>query len=695
MMKASVKGQVAITKLRKGDYLLPLKEAVSNSLHATRKLGEGGKIDVYIRRKSDGLIEDGGYKDIVGFDVIDNGEGFTDANFESFNTLASTQKQPLGGKGIGRFTWLVAFESVDVDSRYLGNGGKVDHRAFTFSLRTDDGVEELEATLDDSADSPRTAVHLRGYRERYREMCPKKAETIAQELTMHFLSKLISEPCPCITVHCPDRGERIALIEDVLASNRFNLGDISNAEGTLDEQQFELAKERFSVTVLALGARLVDTPRMVWLANGQAVGQGDSLLYSLRDLPQRLSLKDGTGEVSVVALLSSNALDAAVDPLRGQFVLDHESANGQTRAFDTLTEESVRKKAVATLAGMLQPIIDSARETKERAVEAFFETPQGFAYRTISEVRNEVVNELPFGAQPDKIEEAFQTKFLEHCRSIRRLGQEILPKLSEEVTEDLKQQFDKFKAGVIESNLVKLAEYIAWRRAILDIATAIIARKDDGKFHYEQELHNLVFPMREKGEHTEYRGHNLWLIDERLALFAFVYSDVPLKEMDELGSESKERPDVIAVAGLDAAPEMLVFAEDESLPLANIALVEFKRATDAQSAAEKSNPLKQLVRYVKEIRAGEMRFTSGRLKGQKIVASEGARFWCYAICEINKDVRATADDLTLPVVEEGMRICGYHPIHRAYFDVMSFSCFIREAQIRNVAFFREAGLPTR
>src|SRR3546814_12680966 len=58
---------------------------------------------------------------IVGFIVHDNGIGLDDRNFDSFNTAFSPRKSQIGGKGLGRFTWLKAFDQADRKSTRLNS----------------------------------------------------------------------------------------------------------------------------------------------------------------------------------------------------------------------------------------------------------------------------------------------------------------------------------------------------------------------------------------------------------------------------------------------------------------------------------------------------------------------------------------------------------------------------------------------
>ena len=83
-------------------------EAISNSIYSvTRRLSnktqQHGRIAIrIIRDTSEG---DG----VVGFEVQDNGVGFTSENFKSFLTPDSMLKATEGGKGVGRLGWLKVY----------------------------------------------------------------------------------------------------------------------------------------------------------------------------------------------------------------------------------------------------------------------------------------------------------------------------------------------------------------------------------------------------------------------------------------------------------------------------------------------------------------------------------------------------------------------------------------------------------
>jgi hypothetical protein len=112
-MNSNVRGRVRNTNLPKSHGLLPLLEAIINSVDAIEDIKEdisSGIIDVKILRSQKALeLPNNASEDqqlrgpIFGFEVVDNGVGFTEANYQAFNEADTQYKENRGGKGVGRF----------------------------------------------------------------------------------------------------------------------------------------------------------------------------------------------------------------------------------------------------------------------------------------------------------------------------------------------------------------------------------------------------------------------------------------------------------------------------------------------------------------------------------------------------------------------------------------------------------------
>ena len=96
-----------------------LFEAVANAFDATDDLGEKGHITVHILRQPAASLlsaTEGPQYVLSGFEIEDNGVGFTDDNFTYFKCADTTNK--TGGKGVGRLLWLKVFNRAEVASVY-------------------------------------------------------------------------------------------------------------------------------------------------------------------------------------------------------------------------------------------------------------------------------------------------------------------------------------------------------------------------------------------------------------------------------------------------------------------------------------------------------------------------------------------------------------------------------------------------
>ena len=123
-MKINFRGLVDLHVLPSTEPLLPLYEAIVNSIQSIEESGnKNGRIDIEIQRESQmQLFGESWETDIENIIIRDNGIGFNQQNFESFDTYASDFKLGKGCKGVGRIMWLKAFSHVEINSSYESEG---------------------------------------------------------------------------------------------------------------------------------------------------------------------------------------------------------------------------------------------------------------------------------------------------------------------------------------------------------------------------------------------------------------------------------------------------------------------------------------------------------------------------------------------------------------------------------------------
>lgn len=199
-MKLALIGRVQNTHLPISKPLLPLFEAIANSIDAIEEIGSPA--ESYIKIEVDREEEiDMGQKPlgrVIGFRVYDNGIGFTEPNYNSFETSDSLLKHQRGGKGLGRLLWLKAFSSVKVESVYYEEG-HWHQRNFGFRL-SDDGIHDSHLRRLSGKHERSTCITLGDYINPYSSQCPKKLDTIAEKIIEHCLMHLLRDNCPLISI---------------------------------------------------------------------------------------------------------------------------------------------------------------------------------------------------------------------------------------------------------------------------------------------------------------------------------------------------------------------------------------------------------------------------------------------------------------------------------------------------------------
>jgi hypothetical protein len=81
-----------------------------------------------------------------------------------------------------------------------------------------------------------------------------------------------------------------------------------------------------------------------------------------------------------------------------------------------------------------------------------------------------------------------------------------------------------------------LAEYMVKRRTVIEMFRKFLHKNDEGKYPFEADVHNLIFPKGHTNADTEYEAHNLWLLDERLVSFHFIGSHKPIASYSDIKS---------------------------------------------------------------------------------------------------------------------------------------------------------------
>ena len=663
-MKFDVLGRLRNTKVPLHHAFLPLFEAVVNSIHSTEdrfgsQVGELGRVDVRIRRVPQevlpGMRGPRPVEQIVSIEITDNGCGFTDSNLDAFATADSTAKLDRGGKGVGRFTWLVVFRAATLTSTFKGADDHVFRRAFSFRS-TEQGIEDYVEAEQPASTELKTSVVLEGVQERYAEPLRKGAEVIAEKLFEHCFNYFVLGRCPRISIQDDAASEPIDLnakISEIGIDEPVPL-KVGNHVLTIRHIQLIPSADRRHEAQLCANHRVVTTfplSQVSDLAASPLVGA------------------DGEPRIHQV-FVSGQSLDEAVDSTRtrlelpdGAPLLEHGGA---------LDLKTLRQAIGDYVTDRLADILKAEREDNLRRITTHIRTVQP-EYRHLLTRRTDQLERVRWSDDVQQVDEALYRIQQGWEADVRRQQASVEQKLVEEKTE-LEQIADELHRVIAETNeagQANLVRYVVKRRAVLKLLTSMTSRFQGPAL--EKHVHQLVFPMRKTGDQVSHDDHNLWLVDDTLSFYEYLASDIPFASNEVAPVDSLRRPDIIAFKTGD--------------PFQHVAMVEFKRPDE-----DDDNPVQQLVEYAHLLRKGGAVDVGGRtLPG----IDRNVRIDGYAIVTLTPKMEEKL--LTAPgnirKVENDWRWYGTVENLNLTIEVLDFRAFLRRAEQRNRTFFAKLGMP--
>jgi len=664
-MKTNLEGRIANLGLGPRHVPQALFEAVSNSLQAISAADrKPGKIQIRLIRSADEvqLATNGSSRgpeplgSILKVEITDDGEGFTNANMESFDTLDSQYKASIGGKGVGRLLWLFFFDEVRVKS-FFREDEQMKTREFAFSV--ENGVQLAVDSLSDQNEE-RTVVCLSGLRRDFAKSFRSKGETILGQIQNHFLSIFLIGGAPEITVIDGD-----------------DICKISNSDlPPYTQEEFQLDECLFSVIHVKIRSPEQRDHRIHYCANGRVVKS-----EKLKALPDSRFTDDDGADFYYQSYVSSPFLDGRANQERTEFAIDDEPS-----LIPDISMNSIRSRATELAHQFLVSHLSAMKACRDERINQVIDSklPE---YRYLLEEDKESLDLIDLGASEAEI----RTKVLELHFTNQQSARDTLASVVSDVREksgydaaSFNDQFEKEFERISRVNNASLVSYLIFRKSIIDLLAELLQKNDDGTFAKEAAVHELFFPMgKDVDPSRSLIRQNLWLIDERLTYASYIASDRPLAEHKYLfDTTDKGEPDVACYFNLGYSSDSL---EDECLH--EVVLVEFKRPGPLH--ARREDPYTQCMRYVDKIRDG-----LHNEAGQRVKASEATRFYCYIVCEIDNEIVKSMVRLhrftPLFAGEEGFFL--YNEPMKAHVEIMPFKKILRAARRNHRSFFEHAGL---
>lgn len=654
-------GRVKNFDLPKTQPLIPLYEAVVNSIYAIeeRQMKENfeGRIDIKIIREPqqvaniDGI--DSSINEIIGFTIIDNGVGLDENNMRSFLQSDSAYRADKGGKGVGRFSWLKAFQKTEVESIFKEDGIWV-KRSFDFSLDNLDIDDRLNEVSDVSDNV--TRISLVNYLPVYRKHVNKNAETIAMKLMQHCMMYLMSPKCPQI---------------NVLDEERFCLNSMLEEKTKREEKEIDIhvKGQTFKLLNVKIEDASIDGNKLFLYANDRMV-KPINLDKEIVDLDKAIYTDRG---YFYVGIISGSYLDDNVDTSRTSFDISEDNEDND------ISMKDITECAKEQVENYLSEYLNEVRKNKEERIKKFIsdQAPQfGHLLRYMPEEIKKIkpsIKDSGLDEELYKIKRKFDIE-------LKKSSKEIMDKIDvgaesyEEYSEKLEKQLEK----ISDANKSALADYVAHRKIILELLKKGIKKNDDDRFNKESYLHSLIYPMRRTSGEIEYQAHNLWLIDERLAYSEYISSDIPFNN-----NSKEERTDILILN----KPVAVSDEENTGREYGTIVIFELKRPMrDDYSRAE--NPIVQLVDYVNKLSTNKVADKYGRI----IKVGANTQFYLYAICDLTPNLIKVAEDEDFKETPDKRGYYKYHDKKHAYIEILSYDKIIEDSEKRNRILFDKLGI---
>jgi hypothetical protein len=673
-IRVDIANQVRQTTVLAWRPLLPLFEAVINSFQAIKEAKlpphVPGRVTIEVVRDARQLDLDA--PSISGFRIIDNGVGLDDRNYDSFNTAFSPHKLSRGGKGLGRFTWLKAFERAKIESTFKDANG-VHTRSFIFDENYD---------LDDTRGLPRaatqphpgTAIELVALKPPYRDQCPRSTEVFIQKLIEHFILIFLDKDCPEVAV--TDLG------------HRHNINDIfeKDYKASASSHWFEINTYQFTLHGFRLPTSRATKHKLVYAADQRSV-LSDKLADYLPNLAARLEDENGK-HFFYLGIIQSPYLSEHVNTNRTDFEFgdpDDAELELPLAEHQLIPKAEIRNIALPFVQEDLRDVIDTINSLKLDRIRRYVreEAPQ---YRILLRSADKFLDKLPPTPTRTEMETALHRELFIRETELKKESSRIIREAGKITDyETYHKEFTEFLDKYNELGVSALAQYVQHRRIILDFLDRAIKLPEDKKnYPLEKVVHHLVFPMRYTSDEIPSSEQNLWMIDERLTFHSFISSDKRNNSIPVLDSKDKQRGDIVIF------DEKIIFSDerpDEGHPLNSIVVIEFKQPGRNKYSGDE-NPVLQAAKVINAIREGKYKH-----RGRTIsIASADIPAMIFVVADLTPKLRQVLIDFNSTMTPDKQGFYGYHANHKVYYEVMDYTKMLSDATKRNRIFFDKLNL---
>ena len=666
----------AVSNIReKTSIYTPIIEAIVNSIQAIKAKEEANGLVTIILKRNSQLELDGAQsfdRRIEEIQVGDNGIGFNEINRESFDTLYSDLKISEGGKGFGRLTYLKYFDHVWVNSVYQ----KKDGTYWSFSFKMGDEKHFITSEINRQEETSQTGsiVRLGGLKKK--SALNQSAKVIARNLVELLLPYFITDEysCPTIVLMEEDESERITLNE-YLSSKDAVIKELPLLESEFSLQSNEFRQD-FKVRLFKIFSPGSKVSKISLVADKREVETAFLHRYisEFEDEffePSNNAESPGRNYI-VKAYVFGKYLDDNVSIERGGFNFRkdrEENSELYTEICQTEIEREAAKLANTAFSGE----VASRLERKKAIIQQYVEQQAPWHRETFKDID---LNEFPMHPKPEEMEAILHQEQFKTEKKLRAQVKNILDK--DETSDQSDETARAVAKNISEKSKSELIHYVALRKYLLDLLVKKLEYREDGKYHTEGAVHDIIFPRKKDTDCIPYEGHNLWILDERLSFTNYVSSDIPFD------TGNSDRGDVIVYGHR-------VAMRGDNIAANPITIFEFKRPgrDDFADPSSTEDPIAQIIRYTNRLRDKKFKTPLGR----PMEVNGNTPFYGYVVCEITSKVEDWLErEKSFTQMPDGKGWFSYLSGPRIYIEVLSWDKVLTDAILRNKIFFHKLGI---
>ncbi|UFH32879.1 ATP-binding protein [Chryseobacterium sp. C-71] len=663
MSRINIQGTIDNIRSKSNIYT-PIVEAIVNSIQSiVLKQITNGKIEIILHREN--IIEfENSIPNVKTIEIKDNGIGFTQENRDSFDTFYSEYKKSIGGKGFGRFMYVKYFDNVYVNSVFIDTQNILQLRYFRFGKEYEIIVDE-KITPSTASDTFST-VTLENIKSGH--TFDKHLETIARKILDKILIYFINDTFIAPTIILKEaQGNHSIVLNDYLTeineiklwkSEDFFLYDDKNEENQFTAKVFKIyypGNQKSRISLTGHNREVTDTP----------------LYKYIPEFEDEFFEEDENGirkNYIIKTYILGKYLDENVSLERETFDFPKESKD----IYFPFSQVDLEKKASELSKNSFGEDIQLRVQKKSEQIRNYVNESAPWHKSYLNELD---ISTIPYNLKDENIELALQEVKFKREQETRAEIKEFLSNPEVSYNGQMAEAISK----ISEIGKSDLAHYVFNRKIVLDAFKQSLKRNENGKGELEKEVHNLIFPMGKTSENCDYQDHNLWLLDERLIFSEYVASDKKIStKKDALGE-----------------PDLVVFDKKQSFRSGDnnysnpLTIFEFKRPKRENYTAD-DDPIMQVGKYVKDIRAGKYEMPEGL---EKIKVNDFTPVYSYIVCDLTTKIREFAENLhSLTKSPDDEGYFGFHRGYNMYVEVLSFKKMMDDATLRNKIFFKKLQL---